>query len=192
MTKSYTKRQIQIIHAAVELIATGGMSALTMNNIASKINVTEPALYRHFKSKKEILLGVIKLLRHSGQISKTNEKTGWELVESTMQGRIASFIEMPGLAAIIFSEEIFSGDNDLSLQIKAMMRETQERFIKVMHLAQQEGTIRSDLEAEQIALMVIGSFRFLVTQWHLFENNFDLAKRASALFTDLRKLLLLQ
>lgn len=192
MTKSYTKRQIQIIHAAVELIAAGGMSALTMNQIASKINVTEPALYRHFKSKKEILLGVIKLLRHSGQISATNEKSGWDLVESTMQNRIASFIEMPGLAAIIFSEEIFSGDNDLSLQIKAMMKETQERFIRVMQLAQQEGTIRPDLEAEQIALMVIGSFRFLVTQWHLFENNFDLAKRASALFTDLRKLLLIR
>lgn len=192
MTKSYTKRQIQIIHAAVELIAAGGMSALTMNQIASKINVTEPALYRHFKSKKEILLGVIKLLRHSRQISATNEKSGWDLVESSMQNRIASFIEMPGLAAIIFSEEIFSGDNDLSLQIKAMMKETQERFIRVMQLAQQEGTIRPDLEAEQIALMVIGSFRFLVTQWHLFENNFDLAKRASALFTDLRKLLLIR
>ena len=192
MTKSYTKRQIQIIHAAVELIAAGGMSALTMNQIASKINVTEPALYRHFKSKKEILLGVIKLLRHSRQISATNEKSGWDLVESSMQNRIASFIEMPGLAAIIFSEEIFSGDNDLSLQIKAMMKETQERFIRVMQLAQQEGTIRPDLEAEQIALMVIGSFRFLVTQWHLFENNFDLDKRASALFTDLRKLLLIR
>ncbi len=189
MQSVYTKRQLQIIHTAVELIAAGGMSSLTMNHIAAKIAVTEPALYRHFKSKKEILEGVINLLRHSGQVPNTAGKSGWELIESTMQSRIASFSETPGLAAIIFSEEIFSGDNDLSQQVNAMMSETLERFITVIRLAQRDGTVRQDIQAEQIALMVIGSFRFLVTQWHLFDNNFDLSKRGTALFADLRKLL---
>jgi len=189
MVSAYTTRQLQIIHAAVDLIAAGGMSSLTMNHIASKIDVTEPALYRHFKSKKEILLGVLNLIRQNGQVPEETAKTGWDLIECIMLKRIMSFTETPGLAAIIFSEEIFSGDNDLSQQIKALMKETQEKLFRVIQMAQEEGVVRQDVEAKHIALMVIGSFRFLITQWHLFGNNFDLEKRVKAHFKDLRVML---
>jgi len=192
MTTEYTKRQLQIIHSAADLIASGGMSSLTMNRIAMEIKVTEPALYRHFKSKKEILRGVINLISQSGQLPSEVDKTGWDLVEHTMRGRIKTFIDHPSLAAIIFSEEIFSGDNDLSQQINSLMQVTQERFIGVIQAAQEDGSIREDLQAAQIALFMIGSFRFLVTQWHLFENNFDLNKRATTLFDDARVLFLVK
>ena len=189
MTSAYTKRQLQIIHTAVDLIAAGGMSSLTMNHIASRIGVTEPAIYRHFKSKKEILLGVLHLIRQNGKVPEETNKTGWDLVECIMQNRITSFTETPGLAAIIFSEEIFSGDNDLSQQIKTLMQKTQEKIIQVIRMSQQAGSMRQDIQAEQLALLVIGSFRFLVTQWHLFNNNFNLDDRAATLFQDFRKVL---
>ena len=192
MTSKYTKRQLQIIHSAVDLIAKGGMSSLTMNRIASEINVTEPALYRHFKSKKDILRGVINLLSQNGQVPNETEKTGWELIELIMQGRIQKFINYPSLAAIVFSEEIFSGDNDLSQQINSLMQVTQERFVRVIHTAQQDGSIREDIKAEQIALFMIGAFRFLVTQWRLFGNNFDLNEKAKALFHDARGLFIVK
>ncbi len=189
MTSAYTKRQLQIINAAVDLIAAGGISFLTMSHIASKIDVTEPALYRHFKNKKDILLGILNLIRQNGKRPEETDKTGWDLIECIMLNHIVSFTATPGLAAIIFSEEIFSGDNDLSQQIKALMKETQEKFIGVITMAQKSKKVRSDVEAKHIALMVIGSFRFLVTQWHLFGNDFDLDERARAHFKDLRTLL---
>ena len=189
MTSAYTKRQLQIIQAAVDLIAAGGMSALTMKHIAAEIHVTEPAIYRHFRSKKDILQGVVRLIRQNGHVPEKTNKTGWDLVECIMQNRISSFTATPGLAAIIFSEEIFSGDSDLSQQIKTLMQKTQEKFIQVIRQAQQEGSIRQDVDAKQIALLVIGGFRFMVTQWHLFNNDFDLSERAQALFRDFRKLL---
>ena len=192
MTSKYTKRQLQIIHSAVDLIAKGGMSSLTMNRIASEINVTEPALYRHFKSKKEILHGVINLLSQNGQVPIETEKTGWDLIEFIMQGRIEKFINYPSLAAIIFSEEIFSGDNDLSQQINSLMQVTQERFVRVIHAAQEDGSIRKDIMAEQIALFIIGAFRFLVTQWRLFGHNFNLNERATTLFHDARELFIVK
>ncbi len=192
MTDKYTKRQLQIIHSAVDLIASRGMSALTMNRIATEINVTEPALYRHFKSKKDILHGVINLLSQSGIVPNETENTGWDLIEHTMQGKIEKFEDYPSLAAIIFSEEIFSGDNDLSTKINNMMEVTQDRFIRVIQMTQKKGNIREDIEAEQIALFMIGSFRFLVTQWRLSGNKFDLSKRAISLFQDARELFLVK
>jgi len=189
MTDLYTKRQLQIIYAAVELIAAEGMQNLTMKHIAAAIQVTEPALYRHFKSKQEILLGVISLIRQNGKVPEKSDKSGWDLIECIMLTRIASYTAIPGLTAIIFSEEIFSGDNSLSEQIKTLMQKTQEKFKQLILVAQQSGSIRQDIQAEQISLLVIGSFRFLVTQWHLFKHDFDLNDRAVTLFRDLRKLL---
>ena len=106
-----------------------------------------------------------------------------------MQNRIVSFTDTPALAAIIFSEEIFSGDNDLSQQIKTLMQKTQEKIIQVIKMSQQLGSMRQDIQAEQLALLVIGSFRFMVTQWRLFDNDFNLKDRAATLFQDFRKVL---
>ena len=59
MTTNFTARQLQIIQESITLIAEKGIQGLTMKNLASAIGVSEPALYRHFKSKNDILSGII-------------------------------------------------------------------------------------------------------------------------------------
>ena len=54
--EGYTDRQVEIIEAATRRIDQYGIQNLTIKNLASDINVTEPALYRHFKRKDDILL----------------------------------------------------------------------------------------------------------------------------------------
>jgi AcrR family transcriptional regulator len=48
-----TVRQKDILKAAIAIIANQGYEKLTIKNLATKIGVTEAALYRHFKSKRE-------------------------------------------------------------------------------------------------------------------------------------------
>ncbi len=47
-----TERQKDIIMAGIAIIANQGYEKLTTKNLATKMGVTEAALYRHFKSKK--------------------------------------------------------------------------------------------------------------------------------------------
>ena len=54
-----SKRQKEIINAALKLISEGGIQALTMKNLAKMLEITEPALYRHFENKHDILLNVL-------------------------------------------------------------------------------------------------------------------------------------
>ncbi len=54
-----TERQKEIVEAALELITTKGIQGVTIKNLAKKIGITEPAIYRHFKSKTEILLSIL-------------------------------------------------------------------------------------------------------------------------------------
>jgi AcrR family transcriptional regulator len=52
-------RQEQIKKAVLEIISTEGIGKLSTRNLASKIGVTEGALFRHFSSKKEIMLSIL-------------------------------------------------------------------------------------------------------------------------------------
>ena len=55
----FSERQQQIVETAIKLIADKGIQNLTTKNLAKEIGISEPALYRHFSSKLEILKAVI-------------------------------------------------------------------------------------------------------------------------------------
>ena len=59
MSKKLSKRQNQIIKESTKIIHTKGIQGLTIKNISAAIEVTEAAIYRHFKSKEEILSTIL-------------------------------------------------------------------------------------------------------------------------------------
>ncbi|MDD3283417.1 MAG: helix-turn-helix domain containing protein, partial [Candidatus Cloacimonetes bacterium] len=54
-----TKRQMEIVKAAIQVIAQQGYEKLTTKKLAQSIGVTDAALYRHFESKKELIRMVL-------------------------------------------------------------------------------------------------------------------------------------
>jgi AcrR family transcriptional regulator len=53
------QRQEQIIDAAISLIAEKGLAGASMGRIAEIVGISEPAIYRHFASRRDILLAVL-------------------------------------------------------------------------------------------------------------------------------------
>jgi len=165
MFSDFTKRQTQIIQASVAIIAEKGIQGLTMKNISAAIGISEPAIYRHFSSKNEILSGIIKLMRmntnDNSQVNKI-ELSPMQRLELSLRNRTAAFINNPALAAIIFSEEIFISDNKLSLEIRKIMKDRQAMFVELLTKGQAIGEVRDDIAVEQLATMIIGAYRFTV------------------------------
>ena len=54
-----TERQIQIVKSSIELIASKGIQGFTIKNLAKVIGISEPAIYRHFENKIEILITIL-------------------------------------------------------------------------------------------------------------------------------------
>lgn len=52
---TYTDKQIEILNKAIDLIPKRGLSSITFKKLAVELKVTEPAIFRHFKSKKEFV-----------------------------------------------------------------------------------------------------------------------------------------
>ena len=99
-----TKRQDEILDIALNLLADGGVKNLTMKRIAESIGVSEPAVYRHFKNKTEIVKGIIE--KFDDNIILKNE--GIEFVWNFVEQRISQVSAAPVLAKVIFAEELFA------------------------------------------------------------------------------------
>ncbi|MDW0116931.1 helix-turn-helix domain-containing protein [Sporosarcina thermotolerans] len=57
--ESLTEKQKQILVAATEMFAEKGFAATSTNEIAKKAGVAEGTIFRHYKTKKELLLSIV-------------------------------------------------------------------------------------------------------------------------------------
>ena len=189
----FTNRQKEIIVTSIDLIAKNGIQGLTIKNIARKVGVSEPAIYRHFDSKIDILLGILSYFRDrtisvlegvsSSQLSSTQQ------LESIFLDHFKRFTDSPALASVIFSEEIFQNDKRLSEEVLSIMKLNQGKILAIIKEGQKNGEIRADIPKEQLSLIIMGALRIIITRWRLAGFQFNLEEEGRMLWNSLRTLI---
>ena len=188
----FSKRQQQIIETAIKLIADKGIQNLTTKNLAKEIGITEPALYRHFYNKSEILIGVIEYFKIKMQpaIKKLNRSTNsLNKIESFILEHLKIISKNPNFAKVIFSEANFQNEENLILKMNNMMKQSHIILEKVVQTGQSRNEIRTDISSLSMIRMIIGSMRLLVTQWSMSGMIFNLETEGEQLCTDMKKLI---
>jgi len=190
----YTKRQKEIIDTSVKLIASGGIQNLTMKNIAEGIGVTEPAVYRHFKSKLDILEALLENFLRAGAYNLSESEfagatSGLEKLRKNFTAHLEVFSKRPEIAAVIFSEEIFRDEKQLSETLFKFMENNRVNVIGMISKAVTDGEMRGDIPPDMAATMIMGSLRLLVKRWSLSGGVFDLKAEGKRLWDALDRLL---
>jgi hypothetical protein len=187
-----TKRQEEIITASINLISEKGIQGLTIKNLSKRIGISEPAIYRHFESKTDILLSLLENFRIvvAKSIHEVNNSdvSSWTKIHILIKKFYGMFTENPSLVAVIFAEEIFKNDNTLSNKIKEILYINEKALLKFITKGQKSGELRNDINKKYIALIIIGSKRMLVKKWELSGFSFDISLEGEKLFAELGKL----
>lgn len=188
-----TVRQKDILKAAIAIIANQGYEKLTIKNLATKIGVTEAALYRHFKSKREIVTMILSYFeelsnRVLNDICESNNAP-LDNIRKFVEDRYILFSKNPDLAKVMFSEELFKNDPTFKGQFQCIMHKHKQAMESYLIQAQKDGNIKKDISSIQLFRIIIGSMRFTVTQWNLSDGAFDLQKEGSDLFESIIKLI---
>jgi len=190
---NFTKRQQEIIDTAIELIAEKGIQQLTIKNLSKKIGIAESAIYRHFSSKLEILLNILVLFKENKeQINNLIQKmqtNPTEKLYAMLRRRFEHFTENRAMATVIFSEELFRNDRRLSEQIYEIMLSNQEVIINIIKDGQKNGEFRDDVSAQEIAFMITGALRLIVTHWRLSDFKIDLIEEGEKLWFTIERLI---
>lgn len=189
----FTERQSEIMHTAIQLIAEKGIQGLTMKNLSKEIGISEPAIYRHYENKIEILVSILDYFSHTTrQIFITeleSSASALTKIERIFKNHFSAFSETPALAAVIFSEEIFRNEPLLTQKIKEIMEHNSMAITKILSDGQQSGEIKNNLIVEHLSLVIMGSLRLLIKQWQLTDYGFNLRERGAFFFVTLRNLL---
>ncbi len=187
-----TSRQQEIIDKSIEIIAEKGIQGLTIKNLANAINITEPAIYRHFSSKTEILLTMLNNLDEiTFEFTEKNLNKNLPPIKTLEKILIAyfqTFAEHPYWVSVIFSDEIFKNEEILSQKIHDILSAKEKTYVRIISKAQKEGEIRSDINKQHLVMMIMGSVRLLIKRWELSGFEFDLLKEGKKLIRSLLKL----
>jgi len=186
----FTKRQNEIIEKSIQIIARGGIQELTMKNISNEMNISEPAIYRHFQSKIDILLAILSYFHNiTANIASevfTGNGNSLSSIERFFTGLMSEFIKMPSLARVIFSEEIFQNDPRLSDKVMDIMKSHQKHIRQVIKKGQDNGEIRDDISEEHISMIIMGTFRLLITRWRLTNFSFQLNEKGNDILCSIK------
>ena len=167
MDMTLTNRQTEIIDTALKLTAEGGIQELTIKNIATAQGITEPAIYRHFRNKSEIIKTMIRKF-DEGVVP---EKEGMEGIAAFIRSRIRQVTDNP---------------SELLLSMMHRHKNVLRRFFQE---AQERGEIRRDIPADLLFRLVFGPVRLLIKQWGMSNHAFNLQAHGEELLSTLRKIL---
>jgi len=189
----FTTRQLEIIEAALLLTASGGLSNLTTRHLSSALGITEPALYRHFRNKSEIVKAMIHSFEHRstqvfGEILSLSLH-GLDAVEFFVKDRFRLVVAQPALARVLFSEEQFIDEPEYAHLLLAMMHSHRNHLSRMLSEAQASGALRRDISGDMLFRLILGPVRLIIKQWALSNQAFDLLKSGEQLWCDLRLLL---
>jgi len=193
MNTEITERQQEIINVSIELIAESGIQSLTIKNLAKKIGFAESAIYRHYENKVQILLAILDFFRQSTEHLFTNQLNSTDnaivRIENLFQNHFNKFSVSPSLVSVIFSEEIFRNEVELTEKVKEIMSRNATILTAIIETGQKNDEIRTDIEASHLSVMIMGSLRMFVKQWHMSNYDFNLIEKGSDFINSIKILI---
>ncbi|MDA0676392.1 MAG: TetR/AcrR family transcriptional regulator [Chloroflexi bacterium] len=164
----------QILTASRELIAPGGVGALTIRAIARKVGVTEAAIYRHVDSKDHVLVLLLEDVRQSvlGTIEEATAPhvSAIDKLEHVLQHHLSFIESRRGISFVVIAEAAQFQEQS----VRNAGRKLVEDYLKVV-----EGFIREGIESGKVnpainpsaaATIFFGMVQASVTRW-LFDSS---------------------
>jgi len=179
----YTERQLEIIHTGIKLIAEKGLQGLTIKNLSNAIGISEPAIYRHYKNKKEILVNIIDFFSKSTELKITeivqSDLPSFDKLRLAFEFQFSRLQKNPALISVISSEEIYHGEEYLKNKIKGITLFVAGQLEVIIKEGQEKNEIRNDLPSSQLTIIIMGAMKMMMAKWQLFDQKINLVEEGS-------------
>lgn len=171
-------RRAQISEAAGKLISKQGSENLTIKSIAAEVGISEAAIYRHFRSKKDVLM---LLADHVGETivndidgAAFGEPNSLTALETALNKHLSAIERRRGVSFQVISEIISLGDRELNERTYAALEKYVVKLERILNHASKQGVLREDLDIGSIARLISSLIQGLVNVWVLSNYTLDL------------------
>ena len=176
-----TEKQESIVRAAIELFASKGYAASSTNEIAKKAGVAEGTIFRHYKTKKDLLLAIVAptmakiigplVLKDFHKIIEAPYATFEDFLRAVIRNRLKFVRNNIPIIKIVIQEIPFHEELRDTFK-QQVAKQTIERVTKVFERFQRDGVL-VQLPAPTMIRFVISSAFGLVISMLLIVPELD-------------------
>lgn len=175
--KELTKRQQEIVEKAIEIIAEEGFHKLTTKNLAEKVGFSEPALYRHFKDKQEIVLAVIKTIESNmlNLAKKIDLSKKTEEIFFSLTCLITSYLKkVKGVTILIMSESSLENDDIVKDAMYSFYLKMLKYVSNILSKKKKEGEVKKEIDEKIAAQVFLGILHSMVLKYFLAGRSIEI------------------
>lgn len=177
-------RREQIAEAALSLVADQGLRRLSVAAVARRVGLVPSGIYRHFKSKEEILDAVLERVERrllaNVQAARAEHTDPLACLKDVLMRHIRFIREgkVFSIPRVIFSEDVHVGDSKRKQRVYQVFTRYIGQVGQIVELGQKQGKIRTDVDVQTITMMFFGVIVPSGILWHLTEGGFDVTRHA--------------
>ena len=170
-------RQEQIAEAAMEMIAAGGLTAVSIAGIAERVGIVPSAVYRHYKGKEAVLDAVLDLLRSrmlaNVEAVRTGTPDALERLRSLLVRHMTMLAATPAFTHVVFAHFSQADHPERWSGLHDTMCSYLHEVAQIVAQGQQEGAIRNDIPPRTAAVIFIGLVLPAAMLYRLSGGGFD-------------------
>ncbi|HOJ06424.1 MAG: TetR/AcrR family transcriptional regulator [Ignavibacteriota bacterium] len=187
------ERQTMIIDEAIKIIHSGGYEALSIREIAKQVKISEPAIYRHFLNKEDIILGILNRMLEFDKLLNKNiaaAKSAKQKIRQFVLFHFEFLENNPEMTSVLFSEEMYNQSEILKKKLVFIIQKRKQLLKVILDDAKNSGEL-IDVDNFELMSIILGTIRIIVMEWRLSNFSFQLTDRGKSMLKILDKLILL-
>jgi len=163
LRRTSSERQVQLTDAALHIIATRGIAALSTSSLAAQVGLSSGAIFKHFASLEALLDAVV--ARVEAVLESTYPPSTLppvERLERFVQARSTAVGNQLGILRLVLSEQFqLALPRRGSARLAACVHKTRVFVLECVRQGQDAGELRRDLSADALAPIVMGTVQML-------------------------------
>lgn len=167
-----------LILSTIEVISDQGLQGLTTREVAKRQGISESTIFKHYKSKNELILAVLDYFSQYDQAIIESlglkEFKPLEAITYFVEAYVTYYENYPEITAITLSYEGLIHEVELIDVVKRIFAKRVNTIRSLLEEAQRQNEITQDVDPESLADLIIGLERVVVLRWRLDNYNFSL------------------
>lgn len=188
------QRQNMIIDEAIKIIHKSGYQSLSIRELAKQVKISEPAIYRHFLNKEDIILGILnRMLDFDHLLEKklVAQKTTRDKIKHFIQFHFDYLQKNPEMTSVLFSEEMFNQSEILRHRLLFIIQKRKNLLSSILQESKAKSEI-VEIDNQDLLSLILGLIRMIIMEWRLSNFSFSLSERGKGIIKSLDKLLILK
>ena len=158
--------QRQILEIAVDVFIQHGYDATSVASLATRLGLSKSALYHHFESKEHLLSVALDeaLGGLEGVLDEPGARQGGagERLGYVLRGAVRVLVDRLPFVTLLLRVR---GNSDVERQALERRRSFDHEITGMVRAAQQEGTVRGDVDASVATRLLFGMVNSIV-EWY--------------------------